>query len=665
MMWRVSKFSIVHNLGSRVRHATATLALTLAALVLVCEPTVQPARGETTLAAKVYGAYVLLGPAVDGASAGAFARVVVDAGQETCPQLLGAASPIPMTFRSNPHGFAVKVCEAPVPFEQPLRVSWNDAALPPVLRNPARIVVMGDSGCKESDCPGDEPAAPFNQLAAVAAMLEPPPDLFVHVGDYNYRGTKGTVTDKNNGQKLDVYDAGDNAPKDPKCQLTVPYVSQNAGYSESPDSWNDWRVDFFEPARPVLSRAPWVFTRGNHELCSRGGPGWFYFLDASAAPAAGGTGQLQCPPQGEDAPPTGDIFKYLKFTEPRVIDLAHMRMIVIDSANACDGFAPDKTAERYRAQLEKVLGEVSPDKTTWLASHRPIWGALQKKSPASGEAPSAFPPYESINHTLQRALAEALVVSGDTALPAGLKLLLSGHMHTFEALKFLNTEAKPRPPQLVVGNSGVALEGSATDGTFNARIDGEPTRLVGVNEHGLLDIFQLESNGSWSGTLLSASKEVLAQCGTRKLPDSICTRCDASREIQKLLDDAATPDRTDAKLLKALAKADEACAADDFPASSKRLRRSVSLLLKAARKGADTAPVIDTIVASIKSSTSTKIQEAVEKAGPTDRNVEKAQRRYGRASQKRRPKKAISLFRQAYKAAARAISASSDNSANP
>lgn len=46
-----------------------------------------------------------------------------------------------------------------------------------------------------------------------------------------------------------------------------------------PDSWEAWRADFFAPAAPLLSRAPWVPARGNHELCSRAGPGWFYFLD--------------------------------------------------------------------------------------------------------------------------------------------------------------------------------------------------------------------------------------------------------------------------------------------------------------------------------------------------------------------------------------------------
>ncbi len=31
-----------------------------------------------------------------------------------------------------------------------------------------------------------------------------------------------------------------------------------------------WRADFFTPARDLLAKAPWIFTRGNHEGCLRG-----------------------------------------------------------------------------------------------------------------------------------------------------------------------------------------------------------------------------------------------------------------------------------------------------------------------------------------------------------------------------------------------------------
>ena len=52
------------------------------------------------------------------------------------------------------------------------------------------------------------------------------------------------------------------------------------------DNWAVWQKDFFDPAAPLLAAAPWVLVRGNHELCSRGGHGWFRLLDPH--PGCGG-----------------------------------------------------------------------------------------------------------------------------------------------------------------------------------------------------------------------------------------------------------------------------------------------------------------------------------------------------------------------------------------
>lgn len=502
--------------------------MAVAVVALVIHDGGERAHTATIGYPEVYAAYVLLAPGGDGDSAAVFARVIVDVRAKTCPQLLGGRAPIAMTFRANPHGFDVKVCEAPVPFEQPLRVSWDDVALPPAVRKPSRILVMGDTGCEARDCPGDGPARPFDRLAADAAG-EGPLDLIIHVGDYNYRGTKDSVTDKNTGRSFDVYDAGDNVAHDPECRLDAPYVSQNAGFSVSPDDWKNWQSDFFDPARPLLSKAPWIFTRGNHELCSRAGPGWFYFLDSGASARLGGSGQLACPPQGGRAPPRDDALRYLEFTEPQVINLADLRVVVIDSANACDRFAPKPTTAIYAVQLERVL-ETSPrDKTIWLVSHRPFWGIVSKKPKNSGESTAVFGSAESSNRTLQSSLRQARAASGNMPLPNKLGLVLSGHIHTFEALTFLDAQAGARPPQLIVGNSGVALDRGVPEGTFNARIDGALARFVGVNEHGLLIIDRFDSNGSWSGSLVNAQGGVLARCAAPKPHQSLCTRGDAPK----------------------------------------------------------------------------------------------------------------------------------------
>ena len=80
----------------------------------------------------------------------------------------------------------------------------------------------------------------------------------IHVGDYYYRESP--------------------------CSAAI------AGCAGSPfgDNWGAWRADFFAAADPLLKTAPWVFVRGNHEICSRGGEGWNrilapYAFDPSAS----------------------------------------------------------------------------------------------------------------------------------------------------------------------------------------------------------------------------------------------------------------------------------------------------------------------------------------------------------------------------------------------
>jgi Calcineurin-like phosphoesterase len=463
----------------------------------------------------VYAAYVLLAPGNHGATTIALARAIVAPGEPACPTLEGTGAPISMSLRQNPHGFPVNVCEAAIPFGQSLRLSWNQQSLPAVGANPTHLLVLGDTGCDSADCPASDPAQPFAGIARGAGALEPPPDLILHVGDYNYRGTKGSVKVKNSDTKLPVYDAGDDAPDDPECQLTSAYVSQNADYSEQPDNWDDWWHDFFQPAQPLLDRAPWVFARGNHELCSRAGPGWFYFLDANTAATNGGTGQLECPFQGGDHPPDDAVADHLRFVPPYTLDLGTLRIAVIDSANACDGFAPETTTQIYAEQLRQVLDAVRPGVTTWIITHRPLWAATAPLTPPSGTPPD----YDSIDKTLQEALARTIAGSG--VLPDAVRLMVAGHIHAFQSASFFG-DVGLRPPQLVIGNSGVALDTHAPTGAFDATVDGLAAHVLGLAEFGFLNVAQLHADGSWRGALVGANATVLADCDTARLPDSLC-----------------------------------------------------------------------------------------------------------------------------------------------
>jgi hypothetical protein len=347
------------------------------------------------------------------------------------------------------------------------------------------------------------PANPFDAIAVQAART--PTDLVIHVGDYNYRGTPGTIAVRGGGPRA-VYDAGDTVPDDPQCQLDSPYVSQNAGYSEQPDAWEAWRDDFFAPAAPLLAAAPWAVVRGNHELCSRAGPGWFYFLDPGAAPALGGVGERECPPQGDDAPLPPPVLPYLVMTPPYVLDLGTLRLAMVDSANACDAHAPSITTALYTAQLDEVLADAPPDTTTWIATHRPLWVALDMTG-------------TSLALTLQQAWAAARA----SQPTAPIELVVGGHVHAFQSATFAAT-ALARPPQLVVGNSGIALDEHAPNGAFAASLDGVDADVLGLEMFGFLHVASLAADGTWSGALVDPDGDTILTCATGNLPGSLCVR---------------------------------------------------------------------------------------------------------------------------------------------
>lgn len=443
----------------------------------------------------VYVAYALLATGSSGETI-IYARVIIDPEPSGCPVLTSSLGQIYMSRRDNPFSFPVVVCEAIIPFEQALQISASSMTIAAVKKSPTRILVYGDTGCKSSDC--TEEAEPFATLAAAGSALSPSPDLILHMGDFNYRGTSGSI--KTESATFTVYDAGDTAPDDPDCQLTSDYFSQNATGSLGPDNWNDWWLDFFQPAQELLPMAPWIVARGNHELCSRAGPGWFYFLDPGSNLDGAAMPQQSCPSQGSLLSPDADVLSHLVFVSPYIIDLDTLRVAVIDSANACDGFAPTTTTTLYSDQFEQISAALDEDGTTWIMTHRPIWGLAKQK--------------DGINTIVNVMLQSALAMTGSGELPTMVTLSLSGHMHRFETLTFTDGGV----PQIVIGNSGVELASSDPKGdiaTFT--IDGREAFGNAKDHHGFLDV-SYQSDGSWTGTVIRDDGSTLATCSSANPP---------------------------------------------------------------------------------------------------------------------------------------------------
>ena len=333
------------------------------------------------------------------------ARTVVNA---SCPSInvdgkSSAMNPRLATGSSTPPTGQRLTCQTDVTGAGKVSVAGISLRMPP--KNPKRIVVLGDTGCrikvsgqvdsnadldhddgdaaagkaKVQDCNADWP---FKTIADSAAASRP--DLVIHVGDYLYRESPCPTADK-----------------------------KECGNSPSGDNWPTWQADFFKPAKKLLEAAPWVFVRGNHEICKRAGKGWSYYLASDAYTSNG-----QC----------ADL------TPAYAVKIGDFHAWIYDSSLADD--APAKDVGTYKAIYQQAAAAGLTH--AWLISHRPLWAL---KAGPKGDREN----FQTLNATLQQAWAAAPI--------PGVDLSVAGHTHMFELLSF----STPLPPQLVIGNGGTML----------------------------------------------------------------------------------------------------------------------------------------------------------------------------------------------------------------
>ncbi len=246
----------------------------------------------------------------------ALARIVVSSPQD-CPEIQIDGTSRPMSMRQPMPAGLRPVCEFAIPSgAKSAFMLGRPLALP--KPNPARVIVIGDSGCRikgalAQDC--KHPATwPFLQVAESAASEKP--DLIIHVGDYLYR------------------------------ESPCPDGAEDfCGGSPAGDNWDAWNADFFTPAAELLAAAPWAFTRGNHEDCDRTWRGFFYYLD----------------PRPWDG-------KCGEYPPPYLIKLGKFQLAIFDtSAMRQDDLDPEQISE-FSSQLSSLH-----PKNTWLSSHYPFW----------------------------------------------------------------------------------------------------------------------------------------------------------------------------------------------------------------------------------------------------------------------------------------------------
>jgi hypothetical protein len=324
----------------------------------------------------------------------------------------GSACPAPAQVRAMPSdSFPVLVCQQ--------RLDGTPVQLPgmprPVAQLPARVqrvVSIGDTGCraKEQDC-AKLTDWPFPAVAYRAR--EAGGDLTVHVGDYIYRET----------------------------------VSDCGGKQPCGDNWKAWNADWFAPVGELLAAAPWVFARGNHEDCTRGGTGWFLFFDPRDVPANPDRCAGTTDPYAVQVPGVGALLIMDTACAPWYSDGCWSTVSGGDTINDTTRAIP-----AYARQFAQLPGLIGAGQPAWFVTHVPLWA---RDYPNQLDSAGSY--------ILQRALRQA----SPSGLPTAVGVSLVGHVHAWEALDF----AAPRAPVLVLGDGGTS-ESEGLPATLGSPADG-------------------------------------------------------------------------------------------------------------------------------------------------------------------------------------------------
>ena len=279
----------------------------------------------------------------------------------------------------------------------------------------ARIGVLGDTGCRLTTsqiqaC--DDPSA-WPLVRVAASLTRARPDVVVHVGDYFYR------------------EAACPAERRAACGGSPP---PNPAGSPNEDNWASWRADLLRQVGPLMRTAPILFVRGNHEVCARGGVGYFLLLEPRyaernrCAPVPDGRGGLRARPDTDQTPAYG-------------VRAGDVSVAVVDSSGDDDSEVTD--AGQAARQFREVRRIAAAGRRTLLATHRPVFGYLRFLDATGGPVATWD------NASLQGGLREV-------PLRGAVDLFLAGHIHTFQAVGIPG-----QPPQFVFGNGGTLLEDPA------------------------------------------------------------------------------------------------------------------------------------------------------------------------------------------------------------
>jgi hypothetical protein len=158
------------------------------------------------------------------------------------------------------------------------------------------------------------------------------------------------------------------------------------------------------------------------------------------------------------------------------------------SATQEDALDPDQVAE-FSSELSSLHVEHA-----WLVDHHPFWGVA---SSAKGKG--------------VKPLSAPLEAAWENAKPAGVDMVLSGHVHMFAVIPF----DVDRPLQIVSGDGGTALAGPIPESIDGTLIRGNAVRGSQIRVefgYALLRKSTATPSEAWDLTLRSTQDEAIVRC---------------------------------------------------------------------------------------------------------------------------------------------------------
>lgn len=469
-----------------MRAVLVPTALVLALAACSASPPTDPGESAQPQAY----AFSLVAP-VSVSPSGLVARAVLPKGTQCPPLEINGTDSVQMDVRrpadTTKGAFDdVLVCSANIPAgAQKASVAGVDipAAMP---RQVQTVAGIADTGCRIKgtiqDCDSTQ-AWPLRPNAEQIAKADP--DLITHVGDYFYR------------------------------EIACPPAKQaECGGSPAPptgvpfeDSAAAWLADFFEPAEPMLGAAPLLAVRGNHEICSKGGNGYFLFLDMRP-----GTEGLCAPKQKGGTLKAPVVVTPTWSVDVPLVTGRTLRLIVTDSANGYD-FGLSAFWRRLRPTYmaaAKLADDAGVD--PWLVTHQPPLAITTTKFD-----PGTIPDWQNWVAVDQTAASHGLLKDYDA--------IISGHLHLSQVVKVPGL-----PPQFIFGGGGTSLDpptgysdppyGPLADSTGAPLIPGvkpypnDQYRWIEV-QHAFGIASPNPAQGAWDVTYVKPTGENLATCTVR------------------------------------------------------------------------------------------------------------------------------------------------------